>query len=310
MLAVLVVVANVLAARHARAFLVYADSAETVPQPEQLTRWQKIRLLVNGVAVPRPKNTTTPESLQIPFTTHRVEIESGWLELWHLPRVSETSSGVVLMFPGYSAAKSSLLPEAVFIRSLGFDIVMVDFRGAGGSSGSDNTLGIREAEDVAATVKFARERWPERRIVLFGRSMGAAAILRAVAHLEVKADAVILESPFDRMLNTVRNRFRSMGLPTFPGSEMLVFWGGWRLGFDGFSHNPEEYAERVTLPTLVMSGAEDVRATPEQVRAIFDRLRGAKRLAMFDGVGHEALKKRQPEVWGSEVNVFLQSINP
>jgi pimeloyl-ACP methyl ester carboxylesterase len=215
-----------------------------------------------------------------------------------------------MLFPGYSAAKDTLLPEAVALQSIGFDVLLVDFRGAGGSSGRDNTLGIREAEDVAAVVTFARDRWAGRRTVLFGRSMGAAAILRAVAHLEVKADALILESPFDRMLNTVRNRFRSMGLPTFPGSEMLVFWGGWRLGFDGFSHNPEEYAERVTFPTLVMSGAEDARATPEQVRAIFDRLRGAKRLAMFDGVGHEPLKERQSEVWGREVNAFLQSINP
>ncbi|MFO0802753.1 MAG: alpha/beta fold hydrolase [Gemmataceae bacterium] len=300
LLVVLIVVANVLAARHSEAFLVYADSGDAVARPEHLTRWQKLGLLVNGVAVPRPENRSVPE---IPFTMHRIPMGEEWLEAWHASAAEPR--GIVVMFPGYASAKSSLLPESAVLRSLGFDVLLVDFRGAGGSSGKENTLGVREADDVAAAVAFANERWPGRRIVLFGRSMGAAAVLRAVGPLQVKADSLILECPFDRMLNTVKNRFRAMGVPSFPGAEMLVYWGGRRLGFDGFAHNPEEYADAVSLPTLILTGAADARATLEQVRSVHDRLRGPKRLLIIDGAGHEPLLGKSPAAWNGAVREFL-----
>ena len=276
------VLVNVLATRHAKAFLTYAPAGEAVVPPEQLSTSQKLGLLFTGVSVPRPVNASDPRSLGMPFETHRIELGTEWLELWHVPR--EKPRGVAILFPGYSASKSSLLSEAAAFRDMGFDVLLVDFRGVGGSSGSETTLGVREAEDVQAAVQFAEKRWPDRRVVLFGRSMGAAAVLRAVAHLDVKPVAIVIECPFDRMLNAVRNRFNSMGVPSFPGAELLVFWGGRRLDFDGFAHNPAEYAAHVNCPTLVLAGSIDSRATPNQVRAVFDRLKGPKQIQIFDGV--------------------------
>ena len=290
-IAFLFIVANVLAARHARAFLVYSDVEDAMPQPEQLTRPQKLGLIVNGVSIPRPKNAATPPG----FTTHRIELSAEWIEVWRGPAAG-SPRGTVLMFPGYSAAKSTLLPEAAGFQAMGFDVVLVDFRGAGGSSGSDNTMGFREAEDVATAVGFVEARWPSRRSVLFGRSMGAAAVLRAVSNDCAKADAVILECPFDRMLTTVGNRFHAMGLPAFPGAEMLVFWVGRRLGFDGFAHNPVEYAERVRVPALMLTGEADIRATPDQVRAVFDHLPGPKHMHVFRELGHEPYRPRNARV--------------
>ena len=39
----------------------------------------------------------------------------------------------------------------------------------------------------------------------------------------VKADATVLECPFDTLLHTVEARFNAMGLPGLPGAELLVF---------------------------------------------------------------------------------------
>ena len=94
------------------------------------------------------------------------------------------------------------------------------------------------------------------------------------------------------MLNAVRTRFDAMGLPSFPGEQLLLFWGGRRLGFDGFEHNPAEYASRVQSPTLLLAGAADRRATPEQVYAPHDRLAGRKRIRILGGAGHEPIRAR------------------
>ena len=149
---------------------------------------------------------------------------------------------------------------------MGCSLLLVDFRGAGGSSGQDTTLGFREADDVAASMKYAQAEWPNLRLALYGTSMGAAAVMRAVAEEGVHDDALILESPFNSLLDTTSNRFHSMGLPAFPSAQMLVIWGSVQGGYNGFSNNPSEYAHAIDIPTLLMYGGRDPRVTPQQSR--------------------------------------------
>ena len=89
--------------------------------------------------------------------------------------------------------------------------------------------------------------------MLYGASMGAAAVLRAAVGT-VAPRAVVLEAPFDRLVTTVVHRFEAMGflaMLALPGAAVLVFWGSVDGGFNGFAHNPADYAARVAVPTLV-----------------------------------------------------------
>jgi uncharacterized protein len=193
----------------------------------------------------------------------------------------------VIMFHGYAACKSDLLVPAADFHKMGYDLLLIDFRGSGGSTGQETSIGFNESKDVAQAVRYANNQWPDRDIILYGVSMGSAAILRAIAFEGVKANAVIIESPFDSLINTVGNRFKIMGLPTFPAAQLLVFWGGVQQGFNGFNHNPVEYAKSVNCPVLLMQGERDTRATPEQAKTVFDNLSGEKRFVIFPGVSHE-----------------------
>jgi dipeptidyl aminopeptidase/acylaminoacyl peptidase len=89
---------------------------------------------------------------------------------------------------------------------------------------------------------------------------------------------------------------------------MLVFWGGWQHGFDGFAHNPVDYAAAVRCPTLLLHGSRDTRATPEEARAVFARLGGPRTIHVFDGLGHESFLARRPEEWRAQVLPFLEVI--
>src|SRR5205823_6308378 len=211
---------------------------------------------------------STPAAAGLPFTTHTIPVADGTLEAWHVP--AESARGLVLLVHGRGASKDCLLREAAAFRAFGLDGLLVDCRGSGGSSGSECTIGVREGEDVAVAVAFARQRWPGRRLGLYGQSMGSAAILRAAAHHAVAADAVILECPFDRLLTTVEHRFGAMGVPAFPLARLLVFWGGVQNGFDAFAHDPVAYAASVKCPALLMHGAHDVRVRPEEAEAVYD----------------------------------------
>ncbi|MFN8458215.1 MAG: alpha/beta fold hydrolase [Anaerolineae bacterium] len=296
---------NFLAYRHAYAMLNFRQAGERTPPPEALTRWQKLKILLNGIAIPKPQNHTTPASLNLPFEVHHITIDENiTLEAWHMPH--PRPKGIVVMFHGYAAAKSGMLPEAQAFYKLGYSTFLVDFRGSGGSSESQTSLGFYEAEAVTAAVAYARQIFAKQPLILYGQSMGAAAILRAVSVYGVKADALIIEAVFDRTLSTVQNRFAAIGWPAFPAAQLLIFWGGVQLGYNGFSHNPADYATTVVCPTLMLHGADDPRATLRQAQAVFQNLSGPKQFEIFAGVKHESYLAAQPERWKQTVSQFLK----
>lgn len=295
---------NVWAYRHAWAMTHFAPAGAPTPRPEELSRFDRARVLLTGVNLRRPSNTQTPADLRLEYATHRVKTSSGIeLEAWYMPHPSPRA--VAVMFHGYGGCKANLLHEAREVHDLGCAALLVDFRGSGGSTGDVTTLGVYESSDVTEACRLARTIVPDRPLVLFGRSMGSVAILRAIARDGLAPSAIIVECPFDRLLSTVENRFTAMGLPAFPCAELLVFWGGVQHGMNGFAHNPVEYAARVRCPVLLMHGDGDRRVSLPEVQNVFAALRGEKRFEVFRGTGHESYFAAQPDLWRQRVADFV-----
>jgi alpha-beta hydrolase superfamily lysophospholipase len=295
---------NLVAYLHAYAMTHFTTGGDRTNNPENLSVWQKGWVLLTGVNIPRPTNSATPESIGLAFTVHRFQSADGMdLEAWHVPQANP--HGIVVAFHGYAACKSNLLPEVRAFHELGYAVLLVDFRGSGGSAGDVTTIGVTEAEDVAAAWKYARNHWPQQPVVLFGTSMGSAAILHAVAVTDVRPDALVLECPFDKLSSTVANRFASMNLPSFPFAPLLVWWGGVQHGFNGFTHNPLTYAQSVACPLLLLHGSEDVRVTKAQAQTIFEQVSGDKQFEVFEGLGHQSFVAVRAEAWKAWVSPFL-----
>lgn len=77
-----------------------------------------------------------------------------FLEGWVIPHAEPRA--VVVMFHGYGATKGDLLREARAFHELALDVLLVDFRGSGGSEGNETSIGFHEAQDVQAAGKIRR----------------------------------------------------------------------------------------------------------------------------------------------------------
>jgi uncharacterized protein len=225
-LAAAAVGANALAYLHARALTRFVAAGERTPPPEQLNVAGKLKVLLLGTRIPRPVDPCTPAALGLPFETRTLPGDAGSLEAWIIPHTAPR--GLVILFHGYAASKAQVLTVAARLHALGWSAVLVDFRGSGGSQGERTSIGYHEARDVAAAVHWAKQELGSGTPVLYGFSMGAAAVLRAVAVENVPARAIVVEAAFDRMRTTIHHRFEIMNVPSFPLADMLVFWGASR----------------------------------------------------------------------------------
>ena len=299
---------NFFAYRHAHAMLHFTAGNPRTHEPEKLSLGQKVKVLLWGVNIPRPQTDAAPaDNLGPAAKSLRVDCANG-VELGAWYCAGPTQCPLVILFHGYGCEKSSTLPEAKAFLKLGCAVLLVDFRGSGGSSESYTTIGFVEAEDVAAAVQYAHAHLPHRQIILYGHSMGAAAILRSVHCCGVSPDAIIVEAVFDKMLNTVRHRFAAMGVPAFPSAQLLVFWGGYQAGFNGFDHNPVRDAGSVACPILFLHGTNDPRAKLSEARRVFAAVHTPKRFREFPGIGHEAAVIRFPNEWRESVGQFLGEV--
>jgi alpha-beta hydrolase superfamily lysophospholipase len=305
----LFVLLNVVAYRHAYVMTHFTAggkqrrSASRDSPPERLTWSQRTAVLLGGVVIGRPRADVTPAAVGLAYETRVFPGAAGDLEGWYVPHPAPR--GLVLIFHGYANCKARMLAEARAFHELGYACFLIDFPGSGGSAGDATTVGYREAGDVARTAAYAKEQWPGTSLVLFGQSMGAAAVLRAMAVRGVTADAAVLECPFDTMLRAVGARFKAMGLPPFPGALLMVFWGGWQHGYNAFAHKPVEYAKSVRCPVLLLHGREDRRVSVPQVESIYQNLPGEKEMHVFDGLGHESYAAKRPQHWKEWVGGFL-----
>jgi len=301
-----IVLLNLLAFSHVRAMTRFRTDGQRTLPPEALSRVQKAKVLLTGVSLPRPVTLKDASSLHPACEEVRIAGENVTLAAWKVDQGPDRP--LVVWFHWYGAEKSSLIPEASAVIEEGASVLLVDFRGSGGSSESYTTIGVREAEDVRLAVDYVREQFPHTHLILAGKSMGGAAILRAVSEERVRPDGLVIEAVFDSLLETTRNRFRAMKLPSFPSAELLVFWGGVQWGYNGFRHNPARYAEQVNCPALFLHGHLDPRATWEEVQRVVERVPGIAELVGFPDCGHESYVRRDPERWLEAVRSLLQTV--
>ncbi|MEL6864949.1 MAG: alpha/beta fold hydrolase [Bacteroidota bacterium] len=294
---------NVIACNHAYRFTHFTATEGQRIKPEQLSFAQKLKVLFLGVENPKPVNQQIPDS---PFQTIAIQSQE-LLEAWLIKQADH--KGLILLFHGYAGSKAGMLNYGKMFNQWGYSTLLVDFQGCGGSTGYQTTIGHEEGKDVRAVFDYARQQFPDDPIILFGTSMGAASIMRAYAEAEIPADKVILECPFGRMRQTVIQRFKAMKVPSFPFVDCLMLYGSIINGFNTYSHNPQDYARSLKVPTLLLQGSLDQRVTKEETKAIFANLPAEKKLVWLPRSGHQNYLLNSQENWETAVTEFLGEEN-
>lgn len=160
------------------------------------------------------------------------------------------------------------------LAARGFDVLLFDYRGYGRSEGEPAGEGGLYADAEAAYDFLTKERGvPAGQIVLYGQSLGTAAVADVAARRE--CGALVLESGLSSAADMA-----AVVMPWLP----RFVRGLTRNKLDTVSKLP-----RVRCPLLVVHGDRDEIIPVSQGRRLFDAAREPKRLLIIEGAGHNDL---------------------
>lgn len=257
-----------------------------------LVVWKLTRRPFPPFAEPAP-NVSWGRVADVRLQTRDGQDIGGWLVEGRPGRPS------VVLLHGNGSSRSRGLGTLRRVAGEGLTVLSLSLRCHGDSTGDVHDLGWSAREDVVSAVEFLRQADPYRPVVIFGRSLGAAAALFAAPELGDRVGGYFLESPFADLDGAVRHR---LGL-YLPRPLDAVAHSGMQLWAPHLLPVPLERIRPLdaigmipeSVPVVLLSGLEDARATPEELRLLHDRVRAHATLLEFPDAAHGELMARDPE---------------
>lgn len=256
-----------------------------------------------------PKFYKDTVELQPPFPIEQVQFISDddiRVDAWY--STSDTSRACVILCPGITGNKSYLSEFAAQFRQMGFNILLLDFRGQGKTGGNTISFGVKETGELQTAYAFAASRG-NKKIILYGISMGAGICIKAAADGKIRPAAIIADMPFGSLRGHLGARATDLGFPSEPFASLVTLWIGIEQGFNGFRHDVSDYAEKLDLPVMVQCGTKDIYMDEEELRDMYNGIPSKqKKLVMYPGAGHSSLLDADPVKWQESVRHFLQTL--
>ena len=237
---------------------------------------------------PDPKLVATPSLFDLEYEDVRFEASDGTLlHGWLIP--GSSAKPLVLFFMGNAGNMSYRLENLRFLHKLGCSVFIFDYRGYGQSAGKASETGLYS--DAMAALSFLGQRgWTPRRMVFFGRSLGAAIALQtALVHPPA---GLVLESPFTSI--------RAMGRTHYPLLSLLL---GWLIEAD---YDNLEKIKGLNSPLLIFHGDRDSICPPEMGRSLYGQAPEPKELAWIADADHNETFDKGGQAYRNKWQDFLQ----
>jgi fermentation-respiration switch protein FrsA (DUF1100 family) len=175
-------------------------------------------------------------------------------------------SPAVLVCNGNGGDRLLRAPMALALVRKGLSVLLFDYRGYGGNSGSPSEQGL--AADARAAQVWLRERTDVGPIAYFGESLGAAVALGLA--VEQPPSALVLRSPFTSLTEVGRVHY-----PWLPVAQLLA------------DHYPSiDRIGKLRAPLLIIAGERDSIVPAALSRKLYAAAPEPKRYLVVPGADH------------------------
>lgn len=139
------------------------------------------------------------------------------------------------------------------------NVLLIDHRGHGRSSGRTITFGVKEKYDVLKWIEFANKEFNTPDIYLYGISMGAATVLMVsgMEQLPSNVKCVVADCPYSSVKQIISDTIRKMHLPVFLIYPFIYLSA---IIFAHFNINKGvvfDYIKNTRIPIMIIHGTTD-----------------------------------------------------
>ena len=229
-------------------------------------------LFLRNTFLPKAPVWVSPHMASLLSETVRFQATDG---LWLAGRKisGDPSRPWLILCHGVGSNRADLLDIGAGLHEAGFNLLLFDFRGHGGSGGSFTSYGLTEQRDLEGALSFLGSQTDiaPKPYGVYGISMGGSVSLM-VASRDERIQALVVDSPYSDLDTSIARHLKLM-YPWLPRQPFLSFirltywlrYGSWLTQV-----SPVKAASRLRRQQalLVISGSQDVRMPPEEIHRI------------------------------------------
>jgi len=187
---------------------------------------------------------------------------------WSFNATAADQATTVIVFHGNAGNRAHRVPLARALQRIGLQVLLFDYRGYGGNTGSPTEQGLAIDARAAREFLINQRHVDPRSLIYFGESLGTGVATRLAS--EEPPAALILRSPFTSMADVGQHHY-----PWLPVRLLL------RDRYDSLALIP-----RVKAPLLVIAGDRDSVVPAEFSRRLFEAAPQPKTFVSIPGADH------------------------
>jgi len=230
----------------------------------------------------------TPQQAGLPYEDVRLVTADGIaLHGWFVP-AGNPARGTVLFLHGNAGNISHRLDSLQMFHRLGYNTLIVDYRGYGKSVGKPDEQGTYRDAAAAWDYLTQTRNIPPARIVLFGESLGGA-VAAWLASRQAPA-ALVIASGFTSVPDLAADLY-----PLLP-----VRW------LSRFSYDTRAFLQASSVPVFIAHSPDDDIIPFRHGRALYEAAPGPKRFLELAG-GHNTGFIFMRETWVQALGEFMNT---
>ncbi|MCR4634090.1 MAG: alpha/beta hydrolase [Erysipelotrichaceae bacterium] len=196
----------------------------------------------------------------------------------------------IILLHGIYSDKSDMYGRAMEFDKLGYNLLLVDQRGAGDSQGEYCTYGVKESQDLQIWINYLIQKYPDVKICLYGVSMGAAAVMMSTAYkLPENVVCMIEDCGYSSMKEEIAHIIRKDYKIYFPYPilRMLEKKMNERFGMSFDDVSPKTCLEENEIPILFIHGEKDSFVPPQMATILYNHNKGIRKYYSVADAGHK-----------------------
>ena len=245
----------------------------------------------------------------------QAEVETVWIRSFDghrlrglMARQEESSACWVIGIHGYTGGAEEMGYRAGEFYRRGYHVLFPDNRGHGKSEGKYVGMGWHDRFDILNWIAWLNEQFPGCSIILYGLSMGGAAVMMTAGEKLPDNVKLIIEdcgysSVKEEMAHEAKYLFH---LPYFPMVSAASLICKIRAGYTFKEASAVKQLAKAERPMLFIHGGKDTFVPTSMLDTVYEAAACPKEKLLIEGAGHAESYIVNPQLYWDTVFGFIE----